>query len=131
VRQNRTFENQPASVPAARRFATGALTGASRELTEAVALMVSELATNCVVHTNSDFEITISQTPSEIRVEALDRARGEPRMQSPGPSDPHGRGLRIVDALSSDWGVDLRDRHRKVVWFTVPTGVHRRQSANT
>jgi anti-sigma regulatory factor (Ser/Thr protein kinase) len=121
--QNRTFENQPSSVPAARLFATGALTGASRELAETVALMVSELATNCVLHTNSEFEITISQTPNEIRVEATDRARGEPQMQSPGPYDPHGRGLRIVDALASDWGVDLRDRQGKVVWFTVPTGV--------
>jgi anti-sigma regulatory factor (Ser/Thr protein kinase) len=115
----RTFENQPASVPAARRFATGALRGLSADLVEAVELMVSELATNCVRHTSGEFEITIEQTPREIRVEALDDGRGRPRLRSPGPAEPHGRGLLIVNALSSDWGVDVRDQHRKAVWFTV------------
>jgi hypothetical protein len=38
------------------------------------------------------------------------------------PADPHGRGLRIVDALASDWGVDLGNRYGKIVWFTVPSG---------
>lgn len=115
----RTFENQPASVPAARRFATGALRGLSTDLLEAVELMVSELATNCVRHTSGEFEITIRQTSREVRVEAVDEGRGEPRLRSPGPAEPHGRGLLIVNALSSAWGVDERAAHRKAVWFTV------------
>ncbi|MFL5822049.1 MAG: ATP-binding protein [Solirubrobacteraceae bacterium] len=122
MRQNRTFENQPSSVPAARRFATGTLSGLSSEVTEAVELMVSELATNCVRHTDGNFEISILQTPDAVRVEALDGGLGEPRLRSPGPADPHGRGLLIVDALAGDWGVDLREGHRKAVWFTVPVG---------
>ena len=134
MRHNRTFDNQPSSVTAARRFATGALDGFPRQVIEAVELMVSELATNCVLHTNSSFQITIQEGRDEVRVEATDQDRAEPQLQSPGPSDPHGRGLRIIDALAADWGVDLQDRRSKVVWFTVPVQdrpAHRRQLANT
>ena len=122
MRQRRTFQNQAASVPAARRFATAALSGLSVDLLEAVELMVSELATNCVRHTDGQFQITVSRSRNEVRVEAMDETRGEPRLQTPGPADPHGRGLRIVEALSTDWGVDLTPHRGKVVWFTVPVG---------
>jgi anti-sigma regulatory factor (Ser/Thr protein kinase) len=122
MRQTRAFENQRASVPAARRFATGTLHHLPRQLTEAVELMVSELATNCVLHTDGGFEITILQTPDRIRVEAVDNGRGEPELRSPAPTDPHGRGLLIVNKLAAEWGVEQRGRG-KAVWFTVPVPV--------
>jgi anti-sigma regulatory factor (Ser/Thr protein kinase) len=118
MRHSQTFENQAASVPAARRFATGRLGHLPPEVTEAVELMVSELATNCVVHADGGFEIAILQTPDNVRVEAIDNGCGEPQLRSPGPTDPHGRGLLIIDMLSATWGVDQRER-QKVVWFTV------------
>ena len=107
MRDTRTFPHEPQSVPAARRFATGVLRGASTETLEAVELMVSELATNCIRHTDSGFDLTIIRSGSEIRVEATDHAGGTPIMRSPKPTEPSGRGLKIVDMLSAGWGVDL------------------------
>ena len=120
MKHTRTFPHRPESVPAARRFATGTLRGVSAETLEAVELMVSELATNCIRHTDSAFELTITRTEADIRVEATDRAGGRPEMRSPRPTDPSGRGLKIVDMLSAEWGVDQRAALGKTVWFTVP-----------
>jgi len=120
VTHTRTFPHQPESVPAARRFATGVLRGASAETLEAVELMVSELATNCIRHTDSGFELTITRTGTDIRVSATDGAGGTPEMRSPKPTDPSGRGLKIIDMLSSEWGVEQSAGAGKTVWFTVP-----------
>jgi anti-sigma regulatory factor (Ser/Thr protein kinase) len=119
VKQTRTFPHEPESVPAARRFAMSALRGVSTDTLEAVELMVSELATNCIRHTDSGFELTITRTGGDIRVAATDGAGGRPEMRSPKPTDPSGRGLKIIDMLSAEWGVDQRAAAGKTVWFTV------------
>jgi anti-sigma regulatory factor (Ser/Thr protein kinase) len=119
MRQTRTFPNEPASVTAARKFVKTVLQGVAPDILQVVELMVSELATNCVRHTDDGFEISVQQDAAEIRVEASDRGGGKPRLRSPGPMDPHGRGLRIVDALSRAWGIDI-GRGEKLVWFEVP-----------
>ncbi len=92
-----------------------------RELLESVELMVSELATNCVRHVQTAFELMILRTPEEIRVEVTDHGGGTPMMRSPGPEDPTGRGLRIVDMLSERWGVAHQSLSGKTVWFTLST----------
>ena len=115
----RTFPHEPQSVPAARRFAISVLYGTSAETLEAVELMVSELATNCIRHTNSGFVLTIVRNGQEIRVEATDHAGGTPTMRSPKPTDPSGRGLKIVDMLSARWGVQSEPAIGKTVWFTI------------
>ncbi|MBV8944743.1 MAG: ATP-binding protein [Solirubrobacterales bacterium] len=119
MRDTRTFPHEPESVPAARRFATSVLRGASAHTLEAVELMVSELATNCIRHTNSEFDLTIIRNGSDIRVEATDWAGGTPAMRSPKPTDASGRGLKIVDTLSARWGVAPRASAGKTVWFMI------------
>ena len=120
MRETRSFPEQPESVTAARWFATGVLRHLSPEVTATVELLVSELATNCIRHTDSAFDLTIIQAGREIRVEATDYDdAGKPTMRSPKPADPSGRGLRIVDALAAAWGVEHRSAHGKTVWFTV------------
>ena len=106
-------------MPAARRFATTVLRDASAEILEAVELMVSELATNCIRHTNSGFDLTIIRSGDNIRVEATDHAGGTPTMRSPEPTDPSGRGLKIIDMLSAGWGVQSESGVGKTVWFTI------------
>jgi anti-sigma regulatory factor (Ser/Thr protein kinase) len=115
----RSFPHEPQSVPAARRFATSVLSGSSPETLEAVELMVSELATNCIRHTNSGFDLTIIRSGDDIRVEASDHAGGTPTMRSPEPTDPSGRGLKIIDMLSARWGVRTDGSRGKTVWFTI------------
>jgi serine/threonine-protein kinase RsbW len=120
MKQTRSFPEQPESVTAARRFATDVLQDVSPEVTATVELLVSELATNCIRHTDSAFDLTIIQSGRVIRVEATDYDDvGKPTMRSPQPTDPSGRGLRIVDALAAAWGVEHRSAPGKTVWFTV------------
>lgn len=119
MNQRRAFEHAPESVPLARRFATEAIRGVSPDVLETVTLLVSELATNCVRHAQGRFELTVRQTPGEIRVEAMDKAGGEPVRRYPAPTEPTGRGLQIIDMLASDWGFEQFGDHGKTVWFTI------------
>jgi serine/threonine-protein kinase RsbW len=89
------------------------------EVRDVVALMVSELATNCIRHTDSGFDLTISQARGEVRVEATDRGGGEPTVRTPAPTDPSGRGLQIIDMFSTAWGHKSRPGAGKTVWFSV------------
>jgi anti-sigma regulatory factor (Ser/Thr protein kinase) len=120
MRRMRTFPAIPQSVHAARRFAIDTLSGCPSSIRDAVELMVSELATNCVRHERTSFHITILGSSREIRVEVTDSGTGTPRMRSPGPDEPSGRGLQIVDMLSASWGVQPERPTGKTVWFTVP-----------
>lgn len=126
MKQSRSFHHAPESVTAERRFAREILQAAPAEARDLVELMVSELASNCVRHTDSGFELTISESGREIRVEATDRGSGEPRMRTPGPTDPDGRGLQIIDMLSAAWGVERLSGRGKTVWLTlvVPVPAH-------
>lgn len=119
MRRMRTFPAIPQSVHAARRFATDALAGLGSDALESAELMVSELATNCIRHERMSFYITISRLPQEVRVEVTDSGSGMPSMRSPGPNDPSGRGLQIVDMLSNDWGIEPEVPAGKTVWFSL------------
>ena len=121
----RTFPHEAQSVPAARRFATSVLRDAGPDTLEAVELMVSELATNCIRHTDSGFDLTIIRSGRDIRVEATDQAGGTPTMGSPAPTDPSGRGLKIIDMLSVRWGVRADSPKGKTVWFTIADSARR------
>lgn len=113
----RTFNSLPESVPAARRFARDVLRDQSIDLVDAAELMVSELATNCVQHARTDFEITI-RTRDQVRVEVRDANHGRPEVQSPPPLAPSGRGLRIVQEISDAWGI-IPSPSGKTVWFVL------------
>jgi anti-sigma regulatory factor (Ser/Thr protein kinase) len=113
----RRFPCRPESVPAARRFVRHVLRASSREVVEAAELMTSELASNCIRHAHTEFELSV-QFREEIRVEVRDTGTGRPELRSPTPQEPSGRGLRIVEALSSTWGV-APSSSGKVVWFTL------------
>jgi anti-sigma regulatory factor (Ser/Thr protein kinase) len=126
VTERRTFENSPDVVADARRFVTERLGEVSPELTRIAGLMVSELATNCVRHTTSDFTVEMERTAREICVRVSDRGQGMPVIRSPDTTDPSGRGLHLVDELADSFGVDY-DAARlagdgtgtKTVWFVV------------
>jgi anti-sigma regulatory factor (Ser/Thr protein kinase) len=85
----------------------------------AIELMVSELATNCIRHGGTPFDLMIDLSSKEVTVEVSDAGPGKPALRSPSPTDPTGRGLRIVDQLSHQWGVETSPDHPgKRVWFT-------------
>ncbi len=119
MNQTRGFPSEPESVSAARRFATGVLADTPSGVRDAVELMVSELATNCVRHADTAFDVTVDRKHEHVRVEVIDRGGGTPAMRSPGPDDPTGRGLQIVNILSETWGVEHRTAAGKTVWFVI------------
>ena len=116
----REFSNAPRSVGQARRFVSAQLAEVRADVAEEIAVMVSELATNCVRHTVPDFAVNVDTTEREIRVEVTDRGGGVPVVRSPDSSEPTGRGLRIVQELADSFGVsELRGSPGKTVWFEV------------
>lgn len=119
MRRERRFTAEPGSVPAARRFALEVLQGTPLELRQSAELMVSELATNGVRHGRTSFHVSIQRTGEAVRVEVTDRGAGTPRIQFPGPDEPSGRGLQIVDMLAEEWGVEMEAAIGKTVWFTL------------
>ncbi len=113
----RRFRCQPESVAAARRFVRDVLSDQDREIVDAAELMACELATNCVRHAHTDFELAI-HARGEIRVEVRDTNHGQPVPGSPAPVEPSGRGLLIVEAMSDAWGVTPSSTG-KTVWFAL------------
>ena len=120
MRSSRAFTAEALSVAASRHYVRDLLRGHPLAIIDAVELMVSELATNSVKHAHSDFKVSINDSAGEIRVEVRDTGRGQPVLRFPVPTEPCGRGLRIVEALSLAWGTADSPRG-KTVWFTVPS----------
>jgi serine/threonine-protein kinase RsbW len=119
MRSVRRYGARAQAIPAARHYVADVLGGLDPDTVYAVQLMVSELATNCVRHGGTPFDLTIDLRPREVRVEVTDIGPGTPTVRSPSPTDPTGRGLRIVESLSNQWGVETRPDHPgKKVWFT-------------
>lgn len=117
----RRFPNDAIAVKAARQFALESLADRSLELLEMVELLVSELASNCVRHTDSAFEVKISSDPSQIHISVTDSGSGRPEMQRFDPTAVSGRGLALVEMLSNSWGVSPSEptSSGKTVWFVL------------
>jgi two-component sensor histidine kinase len=115
----RRFPADALSVAAARRFATERLSGLPAETLDAIELMVSELATNCVRHARAGFEVKIARRGRQLRIEVTDDAGGTPTKRSPPPEEPRGRGLQIVEMFSDAWGVEPGRGAGKTVWFVL------------
>ncbi|WP_329028558.1 MULTISPECIES: ATP-binding protein [unclassified Streptomyces] len=98
-------------------------------LSDTVALLVAELAANAVLHgrvPGRDFELRLVHTSETgvVRVEVSDThdARPDPLLVSQPDADADGgRGLLIVDAVATSWGVRDRVGPGKTVWAEAAT----------
>ena len=71
----------PASVKAARRFIVECVEHLGLQCLPDVQLMVSELATNAVLHAKSQFDVTLEKVNhNTVRVEVRDFGNGTPRL---------------------------------------------------
>ena len=105
------------SVPAARRFVMDVLTDldAAGACDDVVAL-VSELATNAVIHARTPYTIVVSRNGDTVRVRVHDLSAVIPRRRAYGLDATTGRGLRLVASMSADWGIEA-ESGGKAVWF--------------
>jgi anti-sigma regulatory factor (Ser/Thr protein kinase) len=86
-----------------------------RERAGDLALVVSELVTNAVAHGQGAISLAVRVEGDRVLGEVVDEGGGfEREVRERGPDDVSGRGLHIVDALSSRWGVHEGTTH---VWF--------------
>jgi anti-sigma regulatory factor (Ser/Thr protein kinase) len=111
----------PSAVPAARRFASQALVhqGGHGPMLDKMQLLVTELTTNAVIHAHSPIRLSVMPAADHVRVEVRDddpTPLGTPTR--PSPDAERGRGLWLVDALATCWGVNNNERG-KTVWFEV------------
>jgi len=113
----RTFAPVPSSVREARLFVADTVADTGVDAWAAT-LMVSELATNAVVHAKTSYEVRISARNTTLRVEVVNDAP-EFVAAVKEPSEETGRGIATVEALASDWGTDTSP-DKKVVWFELP-----------
>lgn len=86
-----------------------------RERTGDLALVVSELVTNAVAHGRGAISLRLQVEGDRVHGEVVDDGGGfEQEVRDRGPDDFDGRGLQIVDALSTRWGIHEGTTH---VWF--------------
>jgi anti-sigma regulatory factor (Ser/Thr protein kinase) len=117
----------PASVGVARRNVRELLSewGTDPETCDNALLVTSELVTNALTHTASEWIVCRLRTAGErLHIEVEDQNRGLtlPAQRRPGPDEQGGRGLMLVGMLSSDWGVrDTADGAGRIVWAVLPS----------
>lgn len=126
VARSDLFPCHPTSVRAARHFVDECVELLGLRSLPDVQLMVSELATNAVLHSGARFDVTIERLDERaVRVEVRDFGTGLPQYFSRGAAAENGRGLQIVDLIAETWGVDSRPGgHGKSTWFVVASGHH-------
>jgi anti-anti-sigma regulatory factor len=79
-------------------------------------VVVSELTTNAVRHVRAPFTLTLAGRPDELLIGVTDESRQEPVLRRPPADAGGGRGVQLVAALSTAWGVRLVHRGGKTVW---------------
>jgi hypothetical protein len=55
-----------------------------------------------------------------VRVSVEDASNDLPQLREVAPTSLSGRGMKLVDSLSSIWGADFMAGGGKQVWFEVP-----------
>lgn len=114
------LEAQPQSAASARRFIDETLRRwQCDELFDVVGLLTSELVTNAILHAHSEIELSVRLTPNSVRIDVADHSDRLPAPREAAEEDTSGRGLGLVEALATSWGVDERPGG-KSVWFELP-----------
>ncbi|MFJ9936321.1 SpoIIE family protein phosphatase [Streptomyces virginiae] len=93
---------------------------ADEEQVDSAVLMVSEMVTNVLMHTDGD-ALLVAEAVGELgerrlRVEVADSSDELPHKRHPGEMASSGRGVLLTEMLADAWGVDPRGEG-KSIWF--------------
>jgi serine phosphatase RsbU (regulator of sigma subunit)/anti-sigma regulatory factor (Ser/Thr protein kinase) len=114
-------QNDPGLIRSARHDVRAMLHDwCSPDQRESAVLLVSEMITNVLVHTDDDATLTAQVTgmpgTRSLRIEVGDGSDDMPHRRSPGEMASSGRGLLLMEELADAWGVDPRGEG-KSIWF--------------
>ena len=115
-----SFEGTPGSVSAARHFVSVTIEGEGADDAAWPAVqIVSELATNAVVHAATSFTVTVVVDYGLVRVAVTDsKPLVSVTQRNFSDYTTTGRGLRLVERISRSWGVDTTQT-TKTVWCEI------------
>lgn len=93
---------------------------ADAEQVDSAVLMVSEMVTNVLMHTDGD-ALLVAEAAGDLgtrrlRVEVADASDELPHKRQPGEMASSGRGVLLMEMLADAWGVDPRGEG-KSIWF--------------
>ena len=100
------------------------------DLIEMANLLISELVTNAYnamsgLASATVIEFSLRLFADRLLIEVVDSSPDHPVLNPPDdPSAENGRGLRIVEDLSSEWGY-FRHQGKKVIWIPADHPRHR------
>ncbi|OBK44150.1 hypothetical protein A5655_15295 [Mycobacterium sp. 1081908.1] len=109
----------PSAVRAARRFVEARLRAWGEDaVLDDAAIVVSELAANAVTHARSAFRVSIARADANVKV-AVEDLSGDLPIRDESDRALSGRGLVLVGAICSRWGVETGP-YGKRVWADIP-----------
>ena len=110
------FEAHVSTVPHAREFVRRTLEEWRVADTDEALLVVTELAANAVLHAGSSYAVRISSSPGLLRIEVSDDDPGTPEPQPFSSTAETGRGIVLVSAIATSWGIRTDGGAGKVTW---------------
>ncbi len=114
--------DDPRSVPLARSLLTQLLGHWEMEdFVDLAALLITELVANAIRHVPGTCAVELTRRDDALRIVVVDTGAGMPDLERPGLSAFGGRGLHIVNALATAWGVDHLEDGAKAVWAELAT----------
>ncbi len=119
VEARATFAADTTSSSQARRFLSATLEGWGWDhATYVPTLLLGELAANAVLHACTPFDVVVRLDGRRVRVEVHDGSSLLPSRKRYSTMAATGRGLGLVETMSSEWGTEPTDAG-KLVWFEV------------
>ena len=117
VHQSLQLPPEPRAAGEARHFVFDRVREAAGvELAETAMLLTSELVTNVIVHARTPLRLDVDCFDDCVRVAVLDETPRQPALRRAHDARLTGRGMNLVDALASEWGVEPCPPGKKV-WF--------------
>ncbi|HEY2565854.1 MAG TPA: ATP-binding protein [Acidimicrobiales bacterium] len=118
VALSRCLEAEPAAVREARGVVRISLERSDEDLIALVVLLADEVVTNAVLHGEGPIDLAVETNEDRVKVTVRDRSDARPVPGEPAHHAEDGRGLSIVEALASRWGVSAMEPG-KSVWFEI------------
>ena len=92
--------------------------GLPREQVEAVLVVIGELLSNATEHGRPPVQLNVTMSGDRVHVAVHDTGPEGPQELPLDPQRLRGRGLQLVEAVSSEWGW-TRDPTGKTVWTSL------------